>query len=121
MTLEILTPISSGGDVPVTSLPAGGTISSSGYFDNVGAAGLAPFVMAATEGLSVTIKRVDSFEITVAPAAGKQIYWTGSPGGMTANEFLRLTADGDLLHLVVDANGDAQVTQEVGSLLEETP
>lgn len=105
----------------IESLPDGGTLSASGFYDNIGASALVAFILAATPGITVQIKRTESFEITLAPASGQQIFWTGTPGGMTADEKLRFTADGDTLHAVVDNNGDVQVTSETGSIVEETP
>ena len=119
--MSIIQQPSSGGSsgAPVTSLPIGGTISASGYYDNVGAVALTNFLLDSTSGLSVYVKRVATQEITIQPPAGKSINWSG--GSMAVNEKLRLLADGDVVHLVVDASGNPQVTSEFGALAEETP
>lgn len=107
------------GGAPVTSLPTGGTISVSGYYDNIGASVLTTFTIDEISGLSVYVKRVASFEIQVAPPSGKRIQW--SDGIMAVDEKLRLRLDGDVMHFVVDSSGNVQLTSEHGALAEETP
>jgi hypothetical protein len=108
-----------GGDAPVTSLPSGGAITTSGYYDNAGAAGVTTMTFTATGGISAYIKRVASQELRVAPVAGSQIVWSG--GTMAVDEYLRLLTDGAVIHCVVDDNGDVQVTSEFGAIQEQTP
>ena len=112
-------PATGGGSGPSTSLPTGGTISTEGYYDNAGAVVLTVFDVAATDGLHVRVARVASFEIQLTPAAGKKIFWSGSPLGMVVDKALRLLSDGDTVTFDVDANGDVHVTSEYGDLVEE--
>jgi len=109
----------SGGDLPLTSLPTGGTISSSGYYDNIGATAPIVLTFAATPGIRAVITRVDSYAVRIAPVAGSQVLWSG--GRMAVDEYLEIGSDFGVLTCIVNPASDVQVTSEFGAISEETP
>lgn len=116
--MPIFNPSDGGGGLgTVTQHIVDATLSESGYNDNVGAPGIITFTASDTPAVENVVKRVDSFEVRLKPAAGKTINWSG--GVTVADKYLRLLSDGAEFHYIIDTDGNVQRISEFGDLEEQ--
>ena len=70
-------------------------------------------------GIQFHFVRVASFDLRVDPPSSSALIYSG--GTMADGEYLALASDGAKISVISNGDGDYVVTNEFGTLTEETP